>query len=81
MNFKRLSSFVFEKKIILEKLPFHWPTITRLKSIVLKFGIDIDFLYLQEFVAQKNRTVRPKIFIIIFFKYFLIAFFQKVFDR
>ena len=53
----------FRKKLFLKKFAFSLSHDTKNKNypIVLKFGTDVTFIYLQiEFVAQKNRSITKK---------------------
>ena len=56
---------VFRKKLFLKKLAFSLLLDNKSKNypIVLKFGIDVVFAYLEiEFVDQKNWSITNKIF-------------------
>ena len=53
----------FRKKLFLKKFAFSLSHDNKSKNypIVLKFGTDVAFIYLQiEFVAQKNRSITKK---------------------
>ena len=63
LNFQEIIFICFLKKLFLKKFTFSSSHDNKCKNypIVVKFGIDVAFIYLQiEFVAQKNRSITKK---------------------
>ena len=65
LKFQEIIFISFLEIIIFDKFAFSLSHDNKSKNylIVLKFGTDVDFIYLQvEFVAQQNRSITKKIF-------------------
>ena len=63
LKFQKIIFICFLEKIIFEKFAFLSSHDKKSKNylIVLKFGTDVAFIYLQiEFVAQKNGSITEK---------------------